>query len=256
MIRKLIASMLGALVTRLDRPQIDELERNMREIEEDVRTPYAMPSTSAPVQAMTFGIEWVKPDPNRYGLELQGAEKGWMQTFSGRRFWPLNPNPADVELADLAHGLGHCCRYGGHCRRFYSVAEHCVIVSKYVEQFNGREWAREALLHDSAEAYIGDMIRPLKHQPEMIEFRRAEAAIEAAVFARFGIVSTDESHAAVKFVDDRILLDEIQALMADPPMYKASPLLADKQPLGATIVGFNPMEAEHAFIARYRELFR
>jgi hypothetical protein len=190
--------------------------------------------------------EWIKhPDLDR---AYAARERGWMQTYSGRRFLPLAPKSSDIELADVAHGLAMTCRYGGHARRFYSVAEHCVLVSENVDQ----RFAREALLHDSAEAYIGDMIRPLKHQPEMAEFRRAEAGIERAVFERFGIISTDESHAVVKLVDERILIDEINALMPDPSMYVE---LRAIKPLGITIHAWSPQQAEAAYILRYRELF-
>lgn len=56
----------------------------------------------------------------------------WIQTFTGRRFWPLDPRPEDVCIEDIAHALSLKCRFGGHCTRFYSVAEHSVHVSNYV----------------------------------------------------------------------------------------------------------------------------
>lgn len=188
--------------------------------------------------------------PAGFGQQLSDGRRGtWMQTFSGCRFYPLDPRAAEIHIADIAHGLAMTCRYGGHAQRFYSVAEHAVIVSLYVAP----EHAREALLHDSSEAYIGDMIRPLKHTPEMFEFRKAEAAIELAVFERFGIIQTDASRIAVKEIDDRILVDEIGALMADPRMYWQTH--HDVQPLGANIAALPPAQAEHVFVTRFLELF-
>ena len=172
----------------------------------------------------------------------------WMQTYSGNRFYPLDPRAEEVDIADIAHGLAMTCRYGGHAMRYYSVAEHAVLVSMYVDQ----RFAREALLHDSAEAYIGDMIRPLKHTPEMLEFRKAEDLIERAVFVRFGIEQTEESRIAVKTIDDRILVDEIGALMRCPSMYQAHSAM---QPLGANIAALVPSHAEHVFVTRFLELF-
>ncbi len=195
------------------------------------------------------------------GLAPTTRERGWMQTFSGKRFHPLEPVPSEIELVDLAHGLANVCRYAGHTNRFYSVAEHCVWVSHYVElaahqsglsAATCKAYAREALLHDSAESYIGDMIRPLKHQPEMLEFRLAEARIESAVFERFGIKSTPASHEAIKSVDDRILRDEIDTLKADPTMYADLVTLA---PLGVQLQCWSPAVAKQEFLARYRELF-
>lgn len=172
-----------------------------------------------------------------------------MQTVCGERFYPLDPRADEIHLVDIAHGLAMTCRYGGHTRRFYSVAEHAVLVSHFVPP----AFALHGLLHDSAETYIGDMVRPLKHQPEMIEFRRAEAAIEERVAIRFGLTWDTFAVAEVKSVDDRILVDEIRALMKRPSLYMRGPLglLA---PLGANIVGLEPEAAESAFLSRFAEL--
>src|ERR1700724_2684254 len=91
---------------------------------------------------------------------------GWQQTFTGRRFYPLSPRVEDVCIEDIAHALSNICRYGGHCREFYSVAQHCNMVSDWMPEFK-----LEGLLHDSPEAYIGDMVRPVKHSAEMKAFR-------------------------------------------------------------------------------------
>lgn len=173
-----------------------------------------------------------------------------MGTISGEKFFPLDPRPEDVRIADIARGLSMTCRYAGQVKKFYSVSEHCVLVSRHVPP----EFALEGLLHDSAEAYIGDMIRPLKHQVEMAEFRRAEAAIEACVAERFGLKVTPEAKRAIKEIDDRILVDEITALSAMPSFYLDSPPLRDKQPLGVEIEGCYPRLAEWNFMARYAEL--
>ena len=54
----------------------------------------------------------------------------WAQTFTGRQFFPLDPDPQDIDIVDIAHSLAMQCRYNGHTDRFYSVAEHCVHVSR------------------------------------------------------------------------------------------------------------------------------
>ncbi len=132
-----------------------------------------------------------------------------------------------------------------------SVAEHCYHVSCHVHQ----QFAREGLLHDSSEAYIGDMIRPLKHQPEMQEFRTAEAKIEHAVAARFNLDVGETASAAVKEIDNRILVDEILALSACPDYYLVSPGLGDVEPLGIELSCWPPTHAEKMFLHRYEELF-
>jgi hypothetical protein len=193
-----------------------------------------------------------------------GDDRGWMQTFSGKRFHPLNPRAADIELADVAHGLAMTCRYGGQSRIFYSVAEHCILVSKFVEVHarnagrspeQVRNLAQLGLMHDSAEAYIGDMIRPLKHQPEMAEFRRVESKIEQAIAEAFHLQWTPKAHEIIKNIDNRILIDEISYLMADPEMYLHRPWHQEVSPLGAWFRCMPPADAERAFLTRYRELF-
>src|ERR1039457_118422 len=87
---------------------------------------------------------------------------GFIGTFSGLRFWPLDPNPEKILIDDIAHALAHQCRFGGHASRFYSVAEHSVHVSRLCPP----EDALWGLLHDASEAYLVDLPRPLKQLPE------------------------------------------------------------------------------------------
>ena len=188
---------------------------------------------------------------------MSSPGRGWMQTFTGRQFYPLAPRAEDIAIEDVAHGLAMTCRYGGHTKHFYSVAEHCVLVSRHVPP----EFAREGLLHDTAEAYIGDMVRPLKYQDAMLEFRKAEAAIERCVAERFALRTDPEALAAVKEIDDRILVDEISALMPRPELYLnpggdgKGGTLGKLAPLGAEILGYTPERAEVLFLLRFYELF-
>lgn len=82
----------------------------------------------------------------------------WIQTYTGRKFYPLDPRPDDVCLEDIAHALAMKCRYAGHCREFFSVAQHSVMVSKMLPPYA----AKWGLLHDAAEAYLPDICRPIK----------------------------------------------------------------------------------------------
>src|ERR1700683_336889 len=99
------------------------------------------------------------------------ADRGaWIVTFSGRRFYVLDPRPSDVRIEDIAHSLSLQCRFNGHVKNFYSVAQHSVLVSERCDPAD----ALYGLLHDASEAYIGDMSAPLKHTDEMTAFRDAE----------------------------------------------------------------------------------
>jgi hypothetical protein len=167
----------------------------------------------------------------------------WMQTFTGRAFYPLDPRVEDIDPADVAHALSLLCRYGGHSKRFMSVAEHCVLMSEAVAPIN----ALWALLHDATEAYLGDMIRPLKYA--MTEYRAAEYRLMQVICDRFDIGLDCPSE--VKLADARILLDEREALMAPSPLPWAVDHL---HPLGVMVRCWSPEEAEKRYLERLREL--
>lgn len=86
-----------------------------------------------------------------------------IETFTGRFVNVDNPEPESICLEDIAHALSQICRYGGHCRRFYSVAEHAVFVSKRLERRGEpRHMQYAGLHHDDSEAFLGDIPRPIK----------------------------------------------------------------------------------------------
>jgi len=105
----------------------------------------------------------------------------WILTNSGRQFNLLNPTADMICPNDIAHALGNLCRFNGHTRTHYSVAQHSLLVSSLVPEHD----QLAALLHDATEAYIGDMTRPLKAL--MPEFRMAEATIWKAICDRFNL---------------------------------------------------------------------
>jgi len=104
-------------------------------------------------------------------------------TLSGRQIDPFNLRTKDIDIQDIAHSLAMQCRYNGHTRRFYSVAEHSVLVSQVLPDEH-KLWG---LLHDATEAYIGDMVSPVKGR--MTDFKKLEQQIEKAVAERFGLTS-------------------------------------------------------------------
>ena len=119
----------------------------------------------------------------------EAPRKGqWMQTFTGRLYWPEDPRPGDFDIKDVAHSLANICRYGGHCHRFYSVCEHSCRVSLAVKYLGGTsEEQYEALLHDAVEAYIGDVVWPLKRAPDMAGYLIIEKRNEIAFGEQFGL---------------------------------------------------------------------
>lgn len=105
----------------------------------------------------------------------------WILTNSGQRFDLLEPRASMVHPQDIAHSLAMQCRFNGHCGTFYSVAQHSLIVASLVPT----EHKLQALLHDATEAYIGDIVRPLKQA--VPELRQMEHHIWGAICARFDI---------------------------------------------------------------------
>lgn len=151
----------------------------------------------------------VQPDSGRRG--------DWIQTYSGRQFWPLDPRPEDFCFIDIAHALAMKCRYNGHTRQFYSVAQHCVLVAEECE----RRWpdrpdlAWWGLLHDLEEAYLPDVPRPIKRMGTGILAESARL-IMAAASVRFHLAGTEEPP-EVKQVDGALLATEAEQLMERPP---------------------------------------
>lgn len=110
---------------------------------------------------------------------------GWIQVYSGATFFPLDPNPDVLTLDDVAIPLSRMCRYGGHCLQFYSVAEHCVLMARHLRAA-GYDDARclQALMHDASEAFIADIVRPVKGK--LAGYKDAEERLMRALSPRFG----------------------------------------------------------------------
>lgn len=140
----------------------------------------------------------------------------WFQTFTGVMFYICDPRPDEVHFDDIAHPLAYQCRFNGHTREFYSVAQHSVLVARCLsEQFGETnvKWLRTALFHDAAEAYMGDMVRPLKQTDD--HFRAVEARLEEVIAERFDLIYPMPP--LIKRADNALLLTERNALMALPP---------------------------------------
>ena len=106
----------------------------------------------------------------------------WIQTYTGKQFWPIDPRACEITIEDIAHALSLQCRFSGHCREFYSVAQHSCLVSSYCID----EDAGWGLLHDAAEAYLVDLPRPIKRFSSLgVEYRKAEERVMAAVNEAF-----------------------------------------------------------------------
>jgi uncharacterized protein len=162
---------------------------------------------------------------------------------SGRWFDLLDPHGSDFTIEDIAHGLSLVCRYAGQCHSYFSVAEHSLLVTSVADTFK-----YEALLHDAAEAFIGDITRPLKQL--LPEYKRIEALVEDAVIERFEMDPNYRS--AVKAADLRVLAAEQAQIMPRGCADWAAE--AGIKPADVVVRSLSPTEAEREFLDQYRLL--
>jgi uncharacterized protein len=191
-----------------------------------------------------------------HGLSMSARDDGppgpgpYLQTVSGRWVNPFDPDPNQLDPGDIARALANQCRFGGHSRVFYSVAQHSVIVSELVEEQGGDvEDAFAALMHDAGEAYLGDMPHPLKHRsPLGAAFKAAEEHLERAIRERFRIKPDVPE---IKRVDRALLATERRVLSAEEWHW---PELDGVEPLDLELRAWSPDDAVAAFARRFDEL--
>lgn len=126
------------------------------------------------------------------GLDHEGlfiTNPNAMRTWTQRRIDPFEMTADDVVIEDIAHALARQCRYNGHCAGHLSVARHSIWVQERLEDEGfGDGNLLLGLLHDAGEAYIGDIIRPLKHNPAFgTVYAELERHVEACISEHFGL---------------------------------------------------------------------
>ncbi len=179
----------------------------------------------------------------------------WIQTFSRKQFWPLDPKAVDVDIVDIAHALSHLCRFSGHCEDFYSVAQHSVMGATVGLDGSGltrpipKALRLAFLLHDASEAYIVDVPRPIK--PALLGYRELESKVQGAVWERFEMPPAFQDHPMLKEIDNRMLATEMRDIMGPPP----APWSLDAEPFSSfKIVSWSPSQAKERFLATFAEL--
>ena len=181
----------------------------------------------------------------------------YIVTYTGKVFEFLNPKPEMVCIEDIAHALANMCRYTGHVKQFYSVAQHCVLMAN--ADLPGDPLAR--LLHDSAETYIGDLASPWKglllvwnyHRAisKPVAVRKFEQRLEAVIGEALGVDLSPDPE--IKLGDTRMFWTEIRDLMPKVPEdFEWG--LPRMQPLDAKIVPWSPATAEGVFLSTYNKL--
>lgn len=165
-----------------------------------------------------------------------------VSTYGGRFFDFKHPERYDYDIEEIAHALSNVCRYGGHSRWFYSVAEHSVLVSRVVPP----ELALCGLLHDASEAFVGDMPSPLKAL--CASYKTIENRVQRAIADRF--VLPYPFPAAIHLADKQVYKAEREQITSvDDNVWHTDILAADVE-----IEGWSPDHAFGMFLLRYKEL--
>jgi len=181
-------------------------------------------------------------------MNTEPRNGGWMQSYTGRKIWPVDPRPEDIDLADIAHALSNLCRYGGHCKRFYSVAEHSVHVSYMVPT----RYAKEALMHDASEAYLVDVPRPLKRL--LPDYKVAEDKQSTVIAGKYGLKYPwpEEVHTA----DNQVMLYLEAPELLGPELIDGwgSEMCIPKPLVTVRLRCYGPILAKLFFLRRAHEL--
>ena len=165
----------------------------------------------------------------------------YIMTNSGVKFNVFSYGLDDINIFDIAHALSNMCRFAGHVKNFYSVAQHSILVSMFASD------PRYGLLHDASEAYLLDIPSPIKRSQAFSEYRDIERKLQRSIYERFGL-SADSEPSDVHVADQRVCATEIQQLLHHSFDFQYEPYLTE-------IIAMSPKEAERAFIERFITLF-
>ena len=175
---------------------------------------------------------------------------GSIVTYTGRRFWPLNLDPKQINALDICHALSQQCRFTGHTRNFYSVAEHSCRVHDTLEP----KYKLCGLLHDATEAFLIDLPTPLKETQDLEVFKEVESILWTAICEKFELDPDPNMEREIKKADKILFLTEIRDLMPIKggiiEQYSAN----GYKPLEARIVSWTPAQAKFAMIDRLEKL--
>ncbi|KAB2846764.1 MAG: HD family hydrolase [Hyphomicrobiaceae bacterium] len=192
-------------------------------------------------------------------------KRAWQRMLSGRRLDLLAPDPADIEITDIAHGLARVARWNGQTtgEHAFSVAQHCLLVEEFAAAIDpalDKRGRLAALLHDAPEYVIGDLISPFKSAIGL-DYKSFEERLLAAIHARFGLPPVSPSLSAlIKTADRAAAYYEATRLAGfdsgEAALYFGAPDAlpeAERQRL-ATLESVPIAAAQHAYLERFRAL--
>ena len=148
--------------------------------------------------------------PQNHAKAYTDDRGGYIVTYTGRKFHPLDPTVDEIDIVDIAHALPMLCRFTGHIYEFHSVGEHSIRVMHHFRETypdtygTNKKYLRTALLHDATETYLSDLARPVKWSADMAGYRVAEARLEEVIARKFDLI----------FPTPKIIKDSDEVLLA------------------------------------------
>lgn len=173
----------------------------------------------------------------------------WIQTVSGVKFDAIEPTAEMISILDIAHALSKLCRYNGHVREFYSVAQHCSLGTMALDEMGYDEDVQlQFLLHDASEYVLSDVPRPFKKY--LGNYYEIEAGIQKVIMKKFGL--PEQLVQEVVDMDNRMLRTEAEQLFDFAPLDDWH--LACGEPVDMEIHPLTPPEAQHQFLSIFQDL--
>lgn len=187
-------------------------------------------------------------------------DEGKIRTWSGQYVDLFNPDPMTIRMDDIAHSMSLICRYNGHVDKHYSVAQHSLEVVKYLESTETPPVQFLGLLHDASEAYLGDLVSPLKHAKALEHYITLEKVMQGTIedkylpdFDDWEGEDWDYVRDAVKKADDNVYrMERISFLF---PFEVAEEKMYESYGRGV-ITPKEPEEVEQEFLFKWRTLSR
>jgi len=175
----------------------------------------------------------------------------WLQTYSGKAFYPFETSyfgNETINIEDIAHSLSLQCRFNGHCKEFYSIAQHSILVANLGQTLSEKQFG---LLHDATETYISDVPSPLKECKEFVDYVNLESMLRNRICGKFGLFHVEMILSQILIYDKVILATEKRDLMNKSDLeWNELP-----KPIKTKIVPMSSKRAEKEFLKKFRELF-
>jgi len=174
-------------------------------------------------------------------LRAKTVDRGnWIETYSGHKFYVMDPKPEDIDLEDVSHALSNACRFSGHTKYFYSVAEHSInVANRLFERYGCRALALKGLVHDASESVFVDIPSPIK--PYLTNYKKIEQGIQDMLYVKFcGAVPNPVEKTLIKEVDLEMLWIEGYQLM--PSKTKKWDNNGDRAHYEPIVIGHVPLE--------------